>query len=242
VEEAPTTIIFYYKVGRSEGKEMHSHIKQPVSTADSHNLFRIVSCFAVILLASQLVFHPNHVFAQSQESVVSSSLLRFEDETPSHITVATGETVTFGGLVRSLISVDMTVSVLLGSNGTEGKDWILVEKEPSDSLALPAGESVTYEFKARFLRQGTFLMQPYAQILEIPNKPTPIDASSPDCPACQSRGVLVTVTGQDIVMQDEVLSTTVIIALSVAAVVIAGSVVSVFYLRRSRSNSKTQRT
>jgi hypothetical protein len=56
------------------------------------------------------------------------------------------------------------------------------------TVFLLALASARCKFTIRFLRHGTFLVQPEDQILEVPNRLGQIGCSSPDCSGCKSRG------------------------------------------------------
>ena len=180
---------------------------------------------------NQLFDHPAdyYVLAQQEnDSFVSSSLLRFEDETSSHFTINTGETVILKGNIQSLVSQDMKVSVDMKLNAMEGTDWVLVNKTPSDAFALPAAESVPYEFVLKILSPGTFPVQLDAKILEIPNRAVSIDASSLDCSGCRITAATV-----------DVIAPVSLSLVAMAGVVIAaGGAISIWYLRR-RSKQKS---
>lgn len=98
---------------------------------------------------------------------------------------------------------------------------------------LKAGESIPYEFGIRFLKQGTFQIQPSAVIQELGGNAITIDASSPQCQACDARATTVLVEG---VLQPDGFSATTT-ALVVAAVVIIGGGASVAYYYHKRRKS-----
>lgn len=188
---------------------------------------RIAFAAAFSILIIQQPF--GGTLAEPEKGIVASSLLRLEDKTSSHYTIMTGETVTLTGDIRSLVLQDMRVSVDLESNGIEGRDWVVVSRTPRNSFAIPAAESVPYEFEVRFLSPGTFSLDLNAKILEIPNRPTPIDASSPDCSGCRINATIVTVTAP--------LSSFTSIVVATAVVIAAGGGISVWYFRH-RSKQK----
>jgi hypothetical protein len=171
-----------------------------------------------------------HAYAQSgKESVVVSSLLGFEDETLPQYNVNAGETVILKGNIRSFVMQDMTVSINVRSDAVSPV-WEVVSKKPSDAFNLPAAESIPYEFEVRFSTPGTFSLQLDATILEIPNRPVPIDANSPDCSGCRINVTTVTVT-------EPVGSYTMAIATAAAVAAALGGLSIWYFYHRSKQKS-----
>ena len=189
-------------------------------------LFTTVAPLLLILIVWSL-----DAFA-TDESSLSSSLLSFQDQETSHTTISPGQVVELSGFVASNIDVNMTVALFLVSNGTEGVDWVLVDASPREPFKLSASESVQYQFMVHFLEDGTFLIQPNARILQIPNRTTPIEPGSPDC-SCKARSSVVSV--KDTV---EVPNQTLTYVAIVSGIVAAGGIGSAWYLVRRRSISK----
>lgn len=200
----------------------------------------------VIILAISMLsmtFLPNVVFAQQsgEENLIQSSLLRFQNPAPSQATINAGQNVTFTGTIQSLVSADMTVSVSLQVNGTEGKDWNIIERNPSaDSLKLTGNDSIPYEYKVQFLRQGIFSIQPNAIIHAISNRTisADIDANSPDCSGCKGRTALVTVTEQGAYGTYGGLYTVTLAVIAIA--VSAGAVGTWYFVRQARRKGQRQ--
>ncbi len=190
------------------------------------------SVVLTLALLLPLTFGVGKVIAQESDAGASSSLLKFENEEPSRITITAGETITLKGSVQSLIDVEMTVELSLVSDGSESGGWVVEEMDPPSDFLLPATEGVPYEFKVRFLEPGSVKLQPSARILEIPNRTTPIDSNSPDCPSCLGRGSNIVVTEGN-PPNDEM---PLILAVGVALPIAAGAAISGWYfLRKSRA-------
>lgn len=123
----------------------------------------------------------------------NASLIDFQNEYPSRITIAVGDIVSFGGSVASLVTENVTIALSVVSNATEGRDWVFYDRITPDILLLAPLESAKYEFAVRFLKPGVFLMQPTSTILESPDRQEPTDANFPDCSTCKASATIVLV-------------------------------------------------
>lgn len=190
----------------------------------------LATSFGVLLIATM-----NNAYAQTGGTGISS-ILQFQNVEPSEAAISAGQIVTLKGLVANLVAEDMIVSVSLESNGVQGEDWIVVSRMPSEgSIDLSAGESIPYEFNVRFVNGGSYQILPYAVIEEFRGSSIPIDSNSPECPGCEARATLVTVSGQDAV--DSISDITV--GLIAAAIVIAGGAAyAIYYTYRRKTPLK----
>ena len=154
-----------------------------------------LSIIAIFLFALTEISSPS--FAHNVTIGVQSTMLRINDhDSPSTLLVKNGEQLQMQGKIESMIfPKSMNISLMLKSNGTEGRDWALLDARPvpGSTFTIPPHGIIPYDFEIRFLKPGVFHIKPFSKILSIQNGSKisfPLDANSSVFRLCGKRNYL----------------------------------------------------
>jgi hypothetical protein len=192
----------------------------------------------LLLIIGYLIDGYSSSNTSSDNAGVISSLVRvYTDQLREFpLNATTGQTVAITGTAQSLVvNSNLQIFISMKSNMTEGTNWILLATEPRGNFTITPEHIIRYEFDVKFLKHGTYLMQPYAQITKIGNDvPTNSSRIAAACPACVSDGLVYIVAGQNIANSNNLPIHPPITILLLAIVIGVSGLVAVVIVYRKR--------